>query len=111
VVLLEERKPLQLGIRLGKGKYGGISTRNSLDLGIGQFLSAYVVGPAKSAFAGHYLMINRALVSKVCHIKASKLSPSPLTLSPRTFAPTNFLFGAVPEFIGSAFGKTRILCE
>jgi hypothetical protein len=38
-------------------------------------------------------------------------SPSSLTLSPRTFSPTNFLFGAVPEFIGSAYGKTRVLCE
>jgi hypothetical protein len=34
-----------------------------------------------------------------------------LTLSPPNFTPADFLFGAIPEFIGSAFRKTRILCE
>ena len=46
VVLLQDREPLQFGIRLGERQDRGIARRDRLHFGIGEFLAADVLGAA-----------------------------------------------------------------
>ena len=55
VVLLQEGEPLQLGVGLGQGQHRRVARRNRLDLGVGEFLAADVLGTAGGVVAGHDL--------------------------------------------------------
>ena len=55
VILLEQGEPLQFGVGLGEGQHGRVARRDRLDLGIGKFLAADVLGPAGGVVAGHDL--------------------------------------------------------
>ena len=55
VVLLQEGEPLQLGVGLGEGQHGRVARGNRLDLGVGEFLAADVLGAAGGVVAGHDL--------------------------------------------------------
>ena len=55
VVLLEDGEPLQLGVGLGERQHGRVARGDRLDLGVGQFLAADVLGPAGGVVAGHDL--------------------------------------------------------
>ena len=55
MVFLEHGQPLQFGIGLSQGEHGGVARRNSFDFGIGQLLTANVLGTAEGVFAPYYL--------------------------------------------------------
>ena len=52
MVLLEQGEPLQFGIGLGKRQYRRVARCNRLDLGVGEFLAADVLGTAGGVVAG-----------------------------------------------------------
>jgi hypothetical protein len=52
MVLFEQVEPLQLGIGLGERQHRRIARCNRLDLGIGEFLAADVLGAAGGVVAG-----------------------------------------------------------
>ena len=52
VVLFEQGEPLQFGIGFGQGQDGRVARCDGLDLGIGKFLAADVLGPAGGVVAG-----------------------------------------------------------
>ena len=52
VVLLEQGEPLQFGVGLGERQHRRVARRNRLDLGVGQFLAADVLGTAGGVVAG-----------------------------------------------------------
>ena len=55
VVLLEQGEPLQFGVGLGERQHGRVARRDRLDLGVGEFLAADVLGTAGGVVAGHDL--------------------------------------------------------
>ena len=55
MVFLEQGEPLQFGVGLGEREHGRVARRDRLDLGIGEFLAADVLGPAGGVVAGHDL--------------------------------------------------------
>ena len=52
VVLLEQGEPLQFGVGLGERQHGRVARCDRLDLGVGEFLAADVLGPAGGVVAG-----------------------------------------------------------
>jgi len=52
VVFLQQGEALQLGIGLGKRQHGRIAGRDGLDLGVGKFLAADVLGASQGVLAG-----------------------------------------------------------
>ena len=52
VVLFEKVEPLQLGVGLGERQHRRVARRNRLDLGVGEFLAADVLGAAGGVVAG-----------------------------------------------------------
>jgi hypothetical protein len=57
VVLFQEGETLQLGVGLGEGQYRRVARCNRLDLGIGEFLAADVLGTAGGVVAGDDLAV------------------------------------------------------
>ena len=55
VVLLQEGEPLQLGVGLGQRQHRRVARGDRLDLGVGEFLAADVLGTAGGVVAGHHL--------------------------------------------------------
>ena len=55
VVLLEHGQLLDLGVGLGQRQHGRVARGDGLDLGVGQFLAADVLGAADGGLAGHHL--------------------------------------------------------
>ena len=55
VVLLEQGEPLQFGVGFGQRQHRRVARGNRLDLGIGEFLAADVLGTAGGVVAGHHL--------------------------------------------------------
>ena len=55
VVLLEQGEPLQFGVGLGERQHRRVARRDRLDLGVGEFLAADVLGTAGGVVAGHDL--------------------------------------------------------
>jgi hypothetical protein len=55
VILLQEGEPLQLGVGLGQGQDGRVARRDCLDLRVGEFLAADVLGAAGRVVARHHL--------------------------------------------------------
>ena len=55
VVLLEQGEPLQFGVGLGECQHRRVSRRDRLDLGVGEFLAADVLGTTGGVVAGHDL--------------------------------------------------------
>ena len=55
MVLLQEVEALQFGVGLGQRQHGRVAGGNRLDLGVGEFLAADVLGAAGGVVAGHDL--------------------------------------------------------
>ena len=55
VVLLQDGQPLQFGVGLGERQHRRVARGDGLDLGVGEFLAADVLGAAGGVVAGHHL--------------------------------------------------------
>ena len=68
MVLFQEVKALQLGVGLGESENRRVAGGDGLDLGVGEFLAADVLGTARAFSPVMTCEMNRALVSRACHI-------------------------------------------
>ena len=68
MVLLEDMQPVQCGVGLGQRQDGGVAGRDGFHLGVGELLGADVLGLPDRASPVSTWAMNRALVSRACHI-------------------------------------------